>query len=448
MFSKSKYLSRVDLLFVFSLAIFTILIYQTFKSAQQVVKSRDLEEKTFEIMLDLDQLLSHVLDMENSTRDFIISGNEDFIAPFQTSKIALASTIDSLRLIIIDREQKLRLDTLNLLIKEKISIEEKMVSLARNREKNNALNSSAQNEANQLMDAIQVVINRAANKAQVLLSKRSAQTDEKRYARELYFIILSISALFVIIIAYALMRNNVKTLLQNKKIREDLIDELSYQNKQLEDFAHLTSHNLRGPANNIGALVSLVNENSPVSEFQLIFSKIEKVSKNLVETLNELLEMLHVKNNKDLKKIKMAFQQILEKEIENLEGEIMKTSAEIHSDFSASPSVEYPRAYLESIFHNLLSNALKYRSPDRAPHIQFKSEQKNGKIFLVVSDNGLGIDLDRFGDKLFGLRKTFHEHPDARGVGLFMTKAQIEAFGGKILVQSKVGVGTTFTVRF
>ena len=216
----------------------------------------------------------------------------------------------------------------------------------------------------------------------------------------------------------------------------------------IDDFAHITSHNIRGPASNISILVSMVNKDSPVSEFQLIFSKLEKVSRNLIDTLNELLDILHLKKNKAVEKTKLSFQEIFFKEKESLEGEILKSKAELYYDFSSAPSIEYPKAYLESISHNLISNALKYRSPDRNPIIQVKTEQKEGNIFLHVSDNGLGIDLNSFGDKIFGLRKTFHEHPDARGIGLFMTKAQIEALGGKINVQSKVGEGTTFTVRF
>ena len=84
---------------------------------------------------------------------------------------------------------------------------------------------------------------------------------------------------------------------------------------------------------------------------------------------------------------------------------------------------------------------------DRMPIIHIKTEQKEGHVYLHVSDNGLGIDLEHFGESIFGLRKTFHEHPEARGIGLFMTKAQVEVLGGKIVVQSKVGAGTTFSVR-
>ncbi|MGS0528198.1 ATP-binding protein [Zobellia nedashkovskayae] len=91
---------------------------------------------------------------------------------------------------------------------------------------------------------------------------------------------------------------------------------------------------------------------------------------------------------------------------------------------------------------------MKYKSPERVPEIEITSKLDNGKIILSFKDNGLGIDLEKHGHKIFGLNKVFHNHPEAKGIGLFMTKTQIEAMGGKITVTSKVNEGTTFSVHF
>jgi signal transduction histidine kinase len=103
---------------------------------------------------------------------------------------------------------------------------------------------------------------------------------------------------------------------------------------------------------------------------------------------------------------------------------------------------------MESILLNLLSNALKYKHPERQPHVKFITRNTNGSVILEVSDNGLGINLDRYGHQVFKLRKTFHQHPDGRGIGLFMIKNQIEAMGGKIKVNSVEGEGSTFVITF
>ena len=105
-------------------------------------------------------------------------------------------------------------------------------------------------------------------------------------------------------------------------------------------------------------------------------------------------------------------------------------------------------AYLESIILNLITNAIKYKSPDRPVVLKIKSGMEGDFAFLSIADNGLGIDLDRHGSKLFGMYKTFHSHPEARGIGLFISKNQIEAMGGHIEVESEMGKGTTFTTYF
>jgi signal transduction histidine kinase len=131
-----------------------------------------------------------------------------------------------------------------------------------------------------------------------------------------------------------------------------------------------------------------------------------------------------------------------------LSAQIMETKAEVISDFSNATEVNYPKIYLESIMLNLLSNALKYSSKKRNPKIIFKTCIKNGQTILTVTDNGLGIDLNVHGKKIFGLHKTFHRVENAKGIGLFMTKAQVEAMGGKISIESQVDKGSVFKIIF
>jgi len=245
---------------------------------------------------------------------------------------------------------------------------------------------------------------------------------------------------------------------ERKKFEEELLvstknlerasQELQKQNIQLNEFAHIISHNLRSPVGNIQALISLLNENSTKEEYELIFEKLKYTSQSLRVTLNDLLETLSIREDGHAEKNVLQFQDVYARIRHDLEGEIIKYNASITSDFGNCPDIHYSKPYLESILLNLMSNALKYRSPERTPEIQVATFMKDNRKTLLVSDNGLGIDLDRFGEKIFGFRKTFHENSDARGVGLFLTKTQIETLGGSISVQSKQGEGTTFIVTF
>src|SRR5690606_160788 len=181
---------------------------------------------------------------------------------------------------------------------------------------------------------------------------------------------------------------------------------------------------------------------------KVIFEKLKNVAKNLGETMNDLMDTLKVKTQTDVERVEIRFKEMLDKVVQSLEGELIVAEASVTFDFNKAPVINYSRAYMESIFQNLLSNAIKYRSQDRKPIVHFESDVVNNGIELRVTDNGQGIDLEKFGDKLFGLHRTFHSHDQARGVGLFLTKTQIESLGGNISAESEVGQGTTFIIRF
>lgn len=238
------------------------------------------------------------------------------------------------------------------------------------------------------------------------------------------------------------------TILDSKSTLEGITLQLQERNRQLDEFAHIISHNLRAPLKNIHALVNLLDDQSGITDYKVIFEKLKNVSKNLGETMNELMDTLKVRSQPQVDLTDLRFKEVLDKVVQSLEGDLIMAQAAVTFDFNEAPVVRYSKPYLESIFQNLLTNAVKYRSPHRKPAIHFRSGKVDDHIELKVSDNGQGIDLEKFGDKLFGLHKTFHDHEEARGVGLFLIKTQIEAMGGTITAESEVDKGTTFTIRF
>ncbi|MBU2920254.1 PAS domain S-box protein [Winogradskyella psychrotolerans] len=237
-------------------------------------------------------------------------------------------------------------------------------------------------------------------------------------------------------------------IIKAKNDLEVLAQKLIIQNSQLADFAQITSHNLRAPVSNLNSLLGFYVESDDPEEKDVLFQKFETVINHLTLTLNTLVEALKIRSDNSREKEDILFEDVLKTTTDILSGEILKTNAIIKADFSKLPLINYDKIYLESIFLNLIGNAIKYKSKDRDPEISIRSERDNEKIKLTISDNGLGINLDRHGNKIFGLNKVFHRHPDAKGVGLYMTKTQIEAMGGAINVSSKVNEGTTFTIIF
>jgi PAS domain S-box-containing protein len=240
--------------------------------------------------------------------------------------------------------------------------------------------------------------------------------------------------------------SRAELILKQKLQLEEFNQHLENKNRQLSSFAHIASHNLRAPVSNLLALKDFYKESSDLEDKAILFSKVEIVIGHLNETLNELIESVKIQGNKDIIHDPIIFDSVFDKTIEILDSQILDSKAIVTSNFSEFPNIEYPKLYMESIMLNLLSNSIRYSSPDRIAKIHFCTEVTNNEIMFIAKDNGLGIDLQKHGHKLFGLNNTFHRHPDSKGVGLFMTKTQIEAIGGSITVESEVDKGTTFKI--
>lgn len=239
----------------------------------------------------------------------------------------------------------------------------------------------------------------------------------------------------------------IKIIEQNTRLTA-IAENLTRKNTQLEEFTQIVSHNLRSPIGNVSALIEHLNSTTDEGERQDIINHLKSSSEALMKTMNELNEVLKIKYAGHIEKQRVDLQAVLDKVIGMLQLQIMQIGATVTADFSKAPYVYYPVIYIESIVLNLLSNALKYYSPDRKSFVHFETWREENQIFMRITDNGLGIDLARYGHQVFKLRKTFHKHPESRGVGLFMIRNQIEAMGGEINVISDVNIGTTFLINF
>lgn len=220
--------------------------------------------------------------------------------------------------------------------------------------------------------------------------------------------------------------------------------ELKHRNKQLADFVFIVSHNLRAPLTNLLVLTSMIQESETLEDQKLLIDKLSKPVQHLNETFSELVASLQVTQNTGINKESLSFQKYLNSTIITLNINVLHPDITLISDFEKAPNIYYPKKYLISILHNLISNAIKYRSPERPLVIEVSTYIKHGGICLEIKDNGTGLDMKAYGKKLFGLQKTFHGNHDAKGFGLFMTKSQIESMGGSITAKSTLGLGLTF----
>lgn len=225
-----------------------------------------------------------------------------------------------------------------------------------------------------------------------------------------------------------------------------LLNVTNDQNNRLQNFAYIISHNIRSHSANIIGIVDIYEAQNGVEEKNKLFGMLKTSTNKLAETIENLNDIITIQNNTEMQKSELHLKDEVDKTVNAINSILSSNHTILHNLVPENMVVRFVPSYLESILLNLLTNAIKYKSPDRPPEIELSVERKGTFIILSVRDNGLGIDLKKNKDKLFGMYKTFHSNRDARGFGLYITKNQIEAMGGRIEVESELGKGSIFKI--
>lgn len=245
-----------------------------------------------------------------------------------------------------------------------------------------------------------------------------------------------------------LEKENIKlnsSLLQSNAALTEMNHELISHNNNLQQFSYTISHNLRGPVASLQGLFSLLNQKELGESNKELFTHFNNSIKALDSTIKDLSHIIELKNDVSSVRDKVSLAAELNQIKTLLQREIIEQEVTITHEFGVS-EFESVKPMVHSILYNLISNAIKYRSYERPLIITLRSQRIGNQIQLEVQDNGLGIDLVQYKEKLFGLYKRFHTHTEGKGLGLFLVKLQVESLGGNIKVSSKPGVGSTFTI--
>ncbi len=243
---------------------------------------------------------------------------------------------------------------------------------------------------------------------------------------------------------------NIANITQNKKAEDEikmLLKTTEQQNIRLLNFAHIVSHNLRSHTGNLEMLLNLLKDEFPEATRNDYFPLINDAVNYLSETICHLNEVSTI-NTKNHELESLNLFEYTNKAISSIQALAIETDARISVHVDKNIEILGIPAYLDSILLNFLTNAIKYRRQDVKPIIQLSASKEDKLVRLNIEDNGLGIDLEQNGHKLFGMYKVFHRHDDARGLGLFISKNQIDAIGGSVQVKSEVNKGTLFSIYF
>ncbi len=288
---------------------------------------------------------------------------------------------------------------------------------------------------------------------EILDNKRDSYQLEKRYlhkAGSIVHSILTVTAVKEIDDSISHFISQVVDITSRIKAENrlnTLVNITKEQNDSLLNFAHIVSHNLRSHSSNMSMLTQFLADEKDEEERKNINHMLINASDGLKETIEHLNEVVQSKTGALEQMQSVNLLSTVEKIEKSIHGLISEQQAICKINIEKFHFVNAVPAYLESILLNLYTNALKYKSSDRNPIIEISSSVELDWVIIEFKDNGLGIDLDRHKDKIFGMYKTFHRNKDAKGIGLFITKNQIESMNGTITVESKIDLGTTFYIK-
>ncbi|MBS1662246.1 MAG: response regulator [Bacteroidetes bacterium] len=222
---------------------------------------------------------------------------------------------------------------------------------------------------------------------------------------------------------------------------------LERANRELEDFAYISSHDMKSPVSSFNGLLAMMDRKGAVKgEHAQLFEMTRQSAKQLQLTVNMLNNTIAYRKNLTPQREVLLFDNVLDAAVIGLSEQFLHSGARISTDFSRCPSASFPAIHLQSILQNLLSNAIKYRREDFPPEIRIETDVIGEDVLLVVQDNGMGFDLANNQDKLFRLFQRFHTHTEGMGVGLYLVRSIVDFFEGRIEVDSEINNGTTFKI--
>jgi len=454
---------RVQLLIllVFSATVINI-VYFFYLMKQNTVSIENIS-RTEKAALFTRKILGTIKDAELGQRGYMLTGREKYLVPYHHALDILPGLQQDLTTLLkhnFSRADCLTMDTLNRTLASKQNELRKTILLKKQQQPGLMLDLVNTDLGEDDMRIIRKLTTRLLNGFYAGMAHEQEKISATLEKREMSVVLISVLVISAVIIMRVKILNrdrwnasmleamevqNLKLLSQQQDLKNLSID-FSSRNTELEHFTHIISHDLRGPLSNIISLIDILEDDGHTGGNNPAFKMLKNSSAGLFHRLDDLIILLRDKKGGMLLKEPVVLSQLLAEVMANYKMEIERSGTEIDFDFEASDEVFFVKIYMQSILQNLISNAIKYRNHDRKNRITLKTFREEGKLRIMIRDNGQGIDMDKYGRDIFGLFKTFHTSEDSHGVGLYLVKKQVNEMDGDITIHSEPGHGTTFNI--
>lgn len=227
--------------------------------------------------------------------------------------------------------------------------------------------------------------------------------------------------------------------------KEQLLKKVERRNVELEEYAHVVSHDLKSPLRSISALTSWLKEDygeSLGSGGMKNVDLIQEVVEKMERLINDILNYSSIDSDSLANTQKVNTYEVVD-EIKKIIYVPKHVEIKINKNL---PTINADKVRIQQLFQNLMSNAVNYIDKEKGiVEIDFK--EKNKSFIFSVSDNGVGIPEEYY-KKIFEVFQSLGNHKNSSGIGLSIVKKIVDAYGGKIWLESKKGIGTTFFIEF
>lgn len=460
--------------FAGALLIISFMIILSYRADKQHQLNTDWVIHTHRVLAESEQLYSSVKDAQRGQRGYLLVQDDDYLVTYNQARDKIGQSLDSLQQLTADNPaQQKRVTGFRKIIRQSLLFWDYTIRLNDEAGTKAAIALVKSRTGKKLVDELGLLINDFQQHEQGLLQQRQDLFEESKQSALLSRVVGWSSCILLLVMSFVtlitrlgreeeLSGNLDKTVrirteqlqVSNQELQSSL-EELDNKNKELvrtnvdlDNFVYTASHDLRSPINNLEGFIrvlkkKLTGKTTPAEEEILSF--MEGSVSRLTRTIGALTEVARIQKE-DQTTENVYFEQVLDDIKRDISPLIGESHARILSTFEV-PSLHYPFNHLRSILYNLVSNAIKYRSPERVPAIGIRTWRDHEHVCLSVTDNGLGLDQNQL-SKIFIMFKRLHTHVEGSGVGLYMVKRIVENNGGTISVQSQKNLGTTFLIHF
>ncbi|UZD23560.1 ATP-binding protein [Algoriphagus halophytocola] len=240
---------------------------------------------------------------------------------------------------------------------------------------------------------------------------------------------------------------DITQLKKSKEKLEQLVEKIYQQQERSLEFGKIVNHNVRSQVANLQGLIQLMDLMQTPEEKMEYFNHLETTVNNLNNITNIVSLVLAIQNNFNYEKTTIHLEDLVDEILSDFWKEMIQHAIQIDLDIPEGFTLTTNKDYLEIILQELINNAIKFRNPAKKLKLSIRAKRTENQSVIEVRDNGIGIDLNLYKNRIFKLYDTLSPSTNFKGTGLYLSKVRINSMGGTIRLASKPMEGTAVFIE-